>query len=198
VAKPLLSFILKYIIVGTLALNILDIWQEELELFKFFYFYVNELDTVVVMQAVILGFSLKPSSKLNTILKKKNISSYKYILEYNPENPLNLPIKQTLNSIAGVYLCINLIDEKLYVGSAGINRMYRRYTGHLLNSKGGSILVNRAVKKHGLKNFAFVVIETTPDGKNVTEILKMEQKYIDTLLPEYNIAKIAGSLLNTK
>jgi hypothetical protein len=23
----------------------------------------------------------------------------------------------------------------LYVGSAGINRMYRRYTGHLLNSK---------------------------------------------------------------
>lgn len=117
------------------------------------------------------------------------------------ENSLNLPIKQTLNSIAGVYLCINLIDEKLYVGSAGINRMYRRYTGHLLNSKGGSILVNRAVKKHGLKNFAFVVIETTPDGKNVTEILEMEQKYIDThasRLPEYNIAKIAGSLLNTK
>lgn len=105
------------------------------------------------MQAVSLGFSLKPSSKLNTILKKKNISSYKYILEYYPENPLNLPIKQTLNSIAGVYLCINLIDEKLYVGSAGINIMYRRYTGHLLNSKGGSILVNRAIKKHGLKNF---------------------------------------------
>jgi len=42
-----------------------------LELFKFFYFYVNKLDTVVVMQAVSLGFSLKPSSKLNTILKKK-------------------------------------------------------------------------------------------------------------------------------
>lgn len=75
-AEPLLSFIFKYRIVGTLALNILDIWQEELELFKFFYFYVNELDTVVVMQAVSLGFSLKPSSKLNTILKKKK---YKFI-----------------------------------------------------------------------------------------------------------------------
>ena len=85
--------------------------------------------------------------------------------------------------------------------SAGINCMYRRFTGHLLNSKGGSIRVNRAVKKHGLKNFAFVVIETIPNGKNVTEILKMEQKYIDThalRLPEYNIAKIAGSQLNTK
>jgi hypothetical protein len=163
-------------------------------LFKFFNYFVNELNTIVVVQAGSLGFSLKPSSKLNTILIKKNISSYKYILECNRENPLNLPIKQTLNSIAGVYLCINLIDEKIYVGSAGINNMYRRFTGHLLNSKGGSIRVNRAVKKHGLQNFAFVVIETTPNGKNVTEILKLEQKYIDTLLPEYNIAKIAAGV----
>lgn len=69
------------------------------------------------MQAASLGFSLKPSSKLNTILIKKNINSYKYILEYNRENPLNLPVKQTLNSIAGIYLCINLIDEKIYVGA---------------------------------------------------------------------------------
>jgi len=76
--------------------------------------------------------------------------------------------------------------------------MYRRFSAHLLKSKGGSIRVNRAVKKHGLENFAFVVIETTSNGKNVTEILKMEQKYIDTLLPDYNIAKIAGSVLNTK
>lgn len=32
-------------------------------------------------------------------------------------NPLNLAIKQTLNSLAGVYLCINLIDGKIYVGA---------------------------------------------------------------------------------
>jgi len=57
--------------------------------------------------------------------------------------------------------------------SASINGMYRRFSAHLLKSKGGSIRVNRAVKKHGLENFAFVVIETTSNGKNVTEILKM-------------------------
>lgn len=150
------------------------------------------------MQASSLGFTSVPSSRLNTILINKNITSYKYILEHNPVNPLNLAIKQTLNSLAGVYLCINLIDGKMYVGSASINGMYRRFSAHLLKSKGGSIRVNRAVKKHGLENFAFVVIETTSNGKNVTEILKMEQKYIDTLLPVYNIAKIAGSVLNTK
>jgi hypothetical protein len=53
-------------------------------------------------------------------------------------------------------------------------------------------------QKYGLENFAFVFIETTPYIKNVTEILRMEQQYIDTILPDYNIAKIAGSVLNTK
>lgn len=145
-----------------------------------------------------LSFATIPSERLKEILNRKNICTYRYILECNPINSLNLPIKYTLNSIAGIYLCINLINEKIYVGSAGINNMYRRYSGHLLNSRGGSILVNRAVKKYGLKNFTFIVVETISDGKNVTELLKLEQKYIDTLNPEYNIAKIAGSLLNTK
>ena len=72
------------------------------------------------MQAVSLGFSLKPSSKLNTILKKKYISSYNiyWNTRLRTENSLNLPIKQILNSIAGYIFCINLIDEKLFVGSA--------------------------------------------------------------------------------
>lgn len=152
----------------------------------------------MIVQSSSLGFTSIPSSRLNMILIKKNISTYIYILEHIPVNPLNLPVKHTLNSIAGVYLCVNLIDGKTYVGSAGLNRMYRRFSGHLLNSKGGSLRVNRAVKKHGLKNFAFIVVETTTNVKNVAEILKIEQKYIDTLLPEYNIAKKAGSLLNTK
>ena len=76
--------------------------------------------------------------------------------------------------------------------------MYRRYTGHLLKGIGGSINVSRAVLKYGLKNFAFVVIETTKQVKDRKEIIRIEQKYIDLLKPEYNIAKIAGSRLNTK
>jgi len=35
------------------------------------------------------------------------------------------------------------------------------FSAHMLKSKGGSIRVNRAVKKHGLEIFAFLVIETT-------------------------------------
>ena len=139
-----------------------------------------------------------PSLRLKTILEKHNLSKPVYILESDPTVKLCLPVKQTLNSIAGVYLCINLINGNIYVGSAAIKCMYRRYTAHLLNGKGGSVLVNRAVKKYGLENFAFVVIETTSEIKNREEILRLEQYYIDMIKPKYNIAKIAGSLLNFK
>jgi group I intron endonuclease len=172
---------------------------EKLEQFLDINFNFNKLN--IIVQSTSLGFTSTPSNRLKTIFIKKNISSYKYILEYNPVNPINLAIKQTLNSVAGVYLCINLIDGKIYVGSASTNRMYRRFSSHLLNSKGGNIRINRAVKKYGLENFAFVVIETISNVKNVTDILKIEQKYIDTLFllrTDYNIAKIAGSVLNIK
>src|ERR1700723_1502848 len=100
--------------------------------------------------------------------------------------------------ILSINFSINLVNYKTYVGSASINCMYRRYVGHILKGIGGSMLVKRAVSKYGLDNFAFVVIETTEQVKNKEEILRIEQKYIDLLLPGYNIAKIAGSLLNTK
>jgi group I intron endonuclease len=100
----------------------------------------------------------------------------------------------------------------MYVGSAAFNRMFRRYRGHLYLAAGGSKLVNRAVLKYGLINFAFVVIETisppaplASEGKAKVEenidkkaILSLEQKYLDQLNPAYNILKIAGSILNFK
>lgn len=147
-----------------------------------------------------LFFTGSPSTRLINIINKNNLkehfSKVKHILEHDPENKLNMPVKQTLNSVAGVYLCINLVNGSIYVGSASINCLYRRYSGHLLNGKGGSLLVKNAVKKYGLENFAFVIIETTVEGKNKNIILQLEQKYIDMLNPRYNILKKAGSLLN--
>lgn len=145
-----------------------------------------------------LYFTSVPSPRLKSFLTKHNLNTPIFILEINPINKISLPIKSTLNSIAGTYSCINLVNYKTYVGSASINCMYRRYVGHILKGIGGSMLVKRAVSKYGLDNFAFVVIETTEQVKNKEEILRIEQKYIDLLLPGYNIAKIAGSLLNTK
>lgn len=42
-----------------------------------------------------------------------------------------LSVKKTLNSVAGTYICINLENGNMYVGSAGIKRMYMRFISHL-------------------------------------------------------------------
>lgn len=88
----------------------------------------------------------------------------------------------------------------MYVGSASLTGMYRRYRGHLYLAKGGSVLVNRAVIKYGINNFAFIVIETIPAEKLNCKntLLSMEQKYLDLLKPVYNILKTAGSVMNLK
>jgi len=57
-------------------------------------------------------------------------------------------------------------------------------------------VVKNAVLKHGQKNFAFVVIETVADSQDKNRLLSLEQKYLDSLNPVYNILKVAGSVLN--
>uniref|UniRef100_A0A896Z2P5 GIY-YIG endonuclease n=1 Tax=Coniophora olivacea TaxID=85977 RepID=A0A896Z2P5_9AGAM len=143
-------------------------------------------------------FTAVPSDRLEYFLKEKNITNYVHAMEYEPKQVIDQPVKSTLNSKAGTYLCINLVNGKKYVGSASQGGMYNRYCGHLLGGHGGSQNVKAAVKKYGIENFAFLVLETNENGKIRDEILATEQKYIDLLMPEYNIALFAGSVLNSK
>ena len=54
----------------------------------------------------------------------------------------------------------------------------------------GSVLVANAVKKYGLQEFAFLVLEIVPQDETVyvTTLLNREDYYIQELKPEYNIA----------
>ena len=171
-----------------------------------------------------LSLVVTPSNRLTQLLLKHKLPNPVYILEHEPQGPQGseeneeniviiqgpLPspqvsgegsVKKTLNSISGVYVCINLVNGKMYVGSAYLNSMYRRYRGHLYLAKGGSKIVNNSVLKYGLINFAFIVIETISTCNSAQDkkaLLSMEQKYIDQLKPAYNILKKAGSVLNLK
>lgn len=116
-----------------------------------------------------------------------------HILEYSDNATSTISVKKTLNSIAGVYMCVNLNNGNTYVGSAGLNRMYKRYTSHFGMGKGGSVLLKRAILKDGLSNFAFLVLEQTTIDK--ITILAREQFYLNLFTPAYNILKIANSLL---
>lgn|GEM_PF-4464109 len=178
--------------------------------------YINMITSDHITSSLSLSLIENPSSRLTKILSQHNLPKPVYILEHSCGGN-KTGIKNILNSIAGVYICINLVNGKMYVGSAAFNRMFRRCRAHLYLAAGGSKLVNRSVLKYGLINFAFVVIETisppAPLGYEVEAsireevhnldkkaILSLEQKYLDLLNPAYNIVKIAArsTVLNLK
>lgn len=104
-----------------------------------------------------LSFVVAPSSRLSQVLLTHNLKTPVYILEHcNNENMIiKQSVKKTLNSVSGVYLCINLENGKMYVGSAYLNNMFRRFRAHLYLAASGSKIVNNSVLKYGLINFAF-------------------------------------------
>lgn len=97
---------------------------------------------------------------------------------------------------SGIYKIVNLANGKCYVGSAV--RFSSRKHGHFKRLREGwhhSPILQNAWRKHGEKCFEFVIVEFVDD---VSLLILREQYWMDQLLPEYNIAKFAGSNLGTK
>ena len=55
-------------------------------------------------------------------------------------------------------------------------------------------MIYSALLKNGYSNFTFEILEYCDS----VDLLKCEQHYIDKLKPEYNICKVAGSILRLK
>jgi group I intron endonuclease len=90
--------------------------------------------------------------------------------------------------------------EVCYVGSATTNRIYTRLMKHLFYLKGNSRIAS-SVKLLGRKNFAFVVIDLFTDkikDKTNLILLSLEQYYIDSIKPNYNILPLAGNSFGFK
>lgn len=96
----------------------------------------------------------------------------------------------------GVYVWINTITNKIYIGSS-INLRPRIYTyfSPVSLAKTPNAPLTRAFTKYTHNNFILGILEYGQDPKN---IISLEQKYIDLYQPEYNILKIAGSSLGHK
>ncbi len=88
-----------------------------------------------------------------------------------------------------IYQLLNLVNGKRYIGST--TYFVGRRSGHFRALERGihhSVYLQRAFDKYGVSNFKIEIIETLEDEK---EILIREQFYIETLKPEYNMAKDA-------
>lgn len=103
-------------------------------------------------------------------------------------------------NLSGIYLILNKVTLDYYIGSAATNRFYARFSNHLLNFHGSKIL-KLAVKKYKLSQFAFIILELFPEVVNKynnKKLLDLEDFYLKSLLPNYNILTEAGSSFGYK
>lgn len=106
----------------------------------------------------------------------------------------------------GIYKIVNLMDNKVYVGSS--SRLRQRKHEHfkqLENNKHRNTYLQNSYNKHGKSNFEWEVIEYLEFNENKTilknNLLEREQYWIDELrkINElYNLCPIAGSKLGAR
>jgi len=134
------------------------------------------------------------SKELMIFLKDKNLNPV-YIYESLNLDSTRKQILTDTTGLSGIYLILNKITLDYYIGSASTNKIYARFSNHLLYFNGSKI-VKFAVKKYKLSEFAFLVLELFPEivtKENNKKLLDVEDFYLKTLLPNYNILTEAGS-----
>jgi len=122
------------------------------------------------------------------------------VINFSPNN--NKEFKKFLKNKSGIYFWINLLDNKIYIGSSVclLKRFYSYW-----NSFHGSIRKNNkklfnSINKHGLNNFKFGIIQILNNDKKLLK--QQEQDLLDEIQPfdknGYNISKSAWRPLNCK
>jgi group I intron endonuclease len=96
---------------------------------------------------------------------------------------------------SGIYQ-ISSPSGKRYIGSALDYNV--RWYGHRMKLRRGdhhSVPLQHAANKYGLESLTFEFILSVP---NPADLLEYEQLLMDELQPEYNVCKVAGSVLGRK
>jgi group I intron endonuclease len=139
-------------------------------------------------------FSTITENKLDAFLKNNNIKPVKLYKDLHLEETRKC-IKNYTENLSGIYLIFNNITGDYYIGSASTNRFYARFSNHLIHFNGSKVLKN-AIKKYNISNFSFLILEFFPEivnKENNKKLLDLEDFYLKSLLPNYNILTEAGS-----
>ena len=134
------------------------------------------------------------NKKLEEFFIEKNIKPVFYYEDLSLQT-IKDKIKEDTNNLSGVYLILNKVTLDYYIGSASTDKFYARFYRHLINLTGSKI-VKLAVRKYGIENFAFIIVELFPEKvnkENNKKLLNLEDFYLKSLLPNYNILTEAGN-----
>jgi len=101
---------------------------------------------------------------------------------------------------SGIYQIKNLINNKIYIGSAiDLKRRKNDHFRNLIDDKHKNIYLQTSFNKHGEQNFEFSVIEYI---ENTEILLEREQYYINKFFDNcnncYNMCPTAGNTLGRK
>jgi group I intron endonuclease len=139
------------------------------------------------------------TKKLTNFLIEKNLKPV-YIYENIGEDYTKKKLKIETMGLSGVYLILNKSTMDYYIGSASTGKFYSRFSNHLFNFNGSKIL-KHAVKKYKIPAFVFIILELFPEivtKENNKNLLDLEDFYLKSLLPNYNILTEAGSSFGYK
>ena len=109
-----------------------------------------------------------------------------------------MSMHKELKKKTGVYIIINKITRAYYIGSAITNKLYVRYSDHLLYFRGSKPL-KESVLEYGLKSFIFGILEYNNNiitKKNRKVLWEIENKYLSLYQPIYSEESIAKMKLN--
>lgn len=92
---------------------------------------------------------------------------------------------------SGIYLWRNKINGKIYIGSSvNLSKRFKNYFNEsYITRLKDYMIIYKALLSYGYENFTLEILEYCDSAS----ILEREQYYLNTLKPEYNILKIAGS-----
>jgi len=139
------------------------------------------------------------SVELNKFIAEKNLNPV-FIYENLSDNTVKTRVLNETRNLSGIYLILNKVTMDYYIGSAATGRFHARFSNHLFNFHGSKVVKN-AVKKYGISSFAFIVLELFPEQvnkENNKQLLDLEDFYLKSLLPNYNILTEAGSSFGYK
>ena len=149
-------------------------------------------------------FSVTPrrrsiSEQLTKFISEKNLNPV-FIYEDLSGKAVKARILNDTRGLSGIYLILNKVTVDYYIVSASTGRFHARFSNHLFNFHGSKVVKN-AVKKHGISCFAFIILELFPEivnKENNKKLLDLEDFYLKSLLPNYNILTEAGSSFGYK
>jgi group I intron endonuclease len=137
--------------------------------------------------------------RINKFLLAKNLNPV-FIYHNLNEDSVRRNIAKETKGLSGIYMILNKETLSYYIGSASTDRINSRFSKHLIYLNGSKIVKN-SVNKYGLHNFVFIVLELFPEivnQENNKKLLDLEDFYLKSLLPDYNILTEAGSSFGYK